>query len=188
MGNGRFEVGFDDRCVFADEDVVINNAIMRTLGRVVDGIPDLEQWQFKIEDQKGDELSPHYSLSFTSTAGRGNSCAHQKMNTLRNHPEIINTRDVKEFGVGSGEVCWYGGINLKYIGYEDASITPTEGIVRIVFSGAREAIDLMIVITILQAYIKACDDFLPRASYIYDIDSLRKDQLSNYFARIIFPT
>lgn len=168
------------------EDIAINNAVMRAVGRTVGGINDLDEWQFMLEDQKGGDKSPHYLLVYTSSLGKGQSCAAEKMHTLFNHPEISNTKDMDGRELGPHEVCWYGGINVLYTGFEGPDSTPIKGVVRIVFSGARESIDLVIVLEALKAYIEACDRFLPDSTYLYDLSGLKSDQLSGYLISKIF--
>lgn len=79
-------------------------------------------------------------------------------------------------------------INVAYSGYEHWNSEPVEGSVRIVFAGASEALDLCIVLEMLCVYIDVCDEFIPDSTYIYDLDSLKADPLSNYLIDYIFPT
>lgn len=185
MGNGNFIV---TRCASNPEDIAITNTVMRVVGRTVASIHDLDQWQFILEDQKGDEPSPHYALIFTSTKGKGESCAVEKINTLKNYPYVANTGDIKKrlFELKPDEVDWYGGINVSYAGFEGIDSTPVNGVVRIAFSGAKEAIDLVIVLKVLKTYIEVCDRLLTDATYLYNLDQLKADQLSGYLMDVIF--
>lgn len=184
MGNGKFKI---DECTSSPEDIAATNEIMRALGRIVTDIVGIETWQFRLEDQKSDEESPHYVLYLTSTDGAGDTCAFEKMNTLRNHPDITNTKEMDSRRLGMGEVSWYGGINVRYTGYESGRLIPVEGVVRIVFSGSREAVDLGIILEVLRVYMDACDKSFPDSTYLYDLYKLRVDPLSNYLMKFIFP-
>lgn len=184
MGNGKFKI---DECTSNPEDIVATNEIMRALGRKVAGIAGIGPWQFRLEDQKLDEESPHYVLCLTSTDGAGDTCAFEKMNTLRNHPDITNTKEMDNRQLGIDEVSWYGGISVRYTGHEGRRLIPVEGVVRIVFSGSEEAVDLGITLEELCVYIDACDKSFLDSTYLYDLDKLRADPLSNYLMKFIFP-
>lgn len=183
MGNGRFTV---DQHVSNPEDIAITNEIMRALGRTVTNIAGLGAWQFRLEDQRLGEELPHYILCLTSEDGVGDTCAFEKMNTLRNHPDITNTKEMIDCQLGTDEVSWYGGISVGYSGHEGWQLTPVEGVVRLVFSGSKEAVDLGVILEMLRVYINACDKFIPDATYLYDMDGLRIDPLSNYLMKFIF--
>lgn len=183
MGNGKFKI---DECTSSPEDIAATNEIMRALGRTVAGIAGIGAWQFRLEDQKSDEKSPHYVLCLTSADGAGDTCAFEKMNTLRNHPDITNTKEMDSRQLGKDEVSWYGGISVSYTGYEGRRLIPVEGVVRLVFSGSKEAVDLGIILEVLRVYIDTCDKSFPDSTYLYDLDKLRVDPLSNYLMKFIF--
>ena len=178
-----------DKTIEEPEDNPISNSLMISTGRNVADKENLKQWELWLVDWKnGDGDKPHYSQFYRSVNGAGKSCAEGKMLTLKNHPEITNTGELKDRPddvlTVAGEVSWYGGISIPYTGHEGPEHKAVKGAVYIVFSGAREAIDLAIVIAILKDYIKACDEFLPDCSYTYDISGLLKDQLSSYLWKI----
>ena len=184
MGNGKFKI---DDYTSSPEDIAATNEIMRALGRKVAGIAGIGSWQFRLEDQKVNEKTPHYVLCLTSADGTEDTCALEKMNTLRNHPDITNTKEMDGRQLNLDEVSWYGGISVGYTGHEGWRLIPTEGVVRLVFSGSKEAVDLGIVLELLRVYIDACDKFIPDSTYLYDLDRLRIDPLSNYLMKFIFP-
>lgn len=175
----------EDKCKAEPEDNPISNKLMISVGRNVADKENLKEWEFWLRDWKnGDGDEAHYSQFYRSVKGAGKSCAEGKMLTLMNHPDITNTGEMKDrpndIDVVAGEVSWYGGISITYSGHEGLEHKAVNGVVMIVFSGAREAIDLAIVLETLRDYIKACDYIIDDSSYTYDLYLLKNDQLSSY--------
>lgn len=161
-------------------DAELTAVIKRELMRQLRDTLKLGGWEFILEDEKeSDEHGPHYLLHFADPNLKdGDSCAQGKIETLRRLPRIGNTGELKKSPRDMHfpeMVTWYGGINLHYIGDEDGE--KVKGVVRMAFSGANEAVDLMIVIKILQAYLSACDKLYPTAAYEYNFEPLMNDQL-----------
>ncbi len=154
--------------------------IKRELMRLVCDTVGLGGWEFILEDEKeSDEHGPHYLLHFADpNLEDGDSCAQGKIETLRRLPNIGNTGELKKATRKDhfpGMITYYGGINLHYIG--DEAGEKVKGVVRMAFSGAHEAVDLMIVIRMLQTYLSACDKLYPTAAYEYDFEPLMANQL-----------
>lgn len=175
--------------IWAKEDQSIVAMMMRNLSHSVEDKIGLRNWRFILEDQKNGEDEPHFILDFESFDIVGGNCAFDKIETLRNHPEVATTQDLKNsHALMDNEVSWYGGINIPYTGYEDLDPKTifelghkdnmTKGMIRIAFSGAKESIDQIIAIEMLFAYMKACDTLIPEAAYFYDLSGLKEDQLS----------
>jgi len=185
MGNTKFSAY---NCVCGGEYVAISHVVMRGLCRIIADIVNLDEWQFSFEDQRVGDASPRLVLNFTTDDGENHSCAPAKMRTLRNHSGVANTGELLEIQLCVGEVNYYGGINIPYVLYEGfaKNSTPVEGIIRLVFSGANQAVDLAIVIEMLKEYADACEDFLPESSYVFDYQCLEKDQLSDFLMQRIF--
>lgn len=179
MGNQKFTIGSGFRYM-VDSDVGINNFVMQFVTRSIALVPGLKEWEFILEDIKGDETEPHYQIHIISSAGKGNSCALEKIQTLRNHPEIFNTGELRNQELLDGEVSWYGGITIPYSGQEfiNNDYVEVNGLVRIAFSGANQAIDLGIAIDAFTAYRRVCDEL--SAVYVYDLASPARDQLVAY--------
>jgi hypothetical protein len=174
-------------CVFNQNscDVEINVEVRRVLSRAVAEIPRINHYHFMLEDQKTGEESPHYSMDLISVDEKGGSCAPEKMFTLKSHPEISNTGEMKDRELAKGEVKWFGGISVPYIGYEGSENTPVSGVVRIVFSGSQEAVDLIVVLKVLKAYIEVCEAYLTDSSYDFDLGGLWSDPLAGSLLSLI---
>jgi hypothetical protein len=174
-------------CVFDQNsrDVEINAEVRRALIRAVAEIPQINHYHFMIEDQKTGEESPHYAMSLISVDEKGGSCAPEKMFTLKNHPEISSTNDMKGRELAEGEVQWFGGISVPYIGHEGVENTSVSGVVRVVFSGSQEAVDLIVVLKVLKAYIEVCEIYLTDSSYDFDLSGLWSNPLAGSLLSLI---
>jgi hypothetical protein len=198
MGKQPFVV--DPKSVIGPGNEVIAARVMLVVGRAISRISGLKSWRFIIEDAKTGEHSAHFILILTSLDGGGNTCAFEKINTLKKHPEISNTGELRHTtDLPVGEVGYYGGISVDYYGIEppaseDDSIlmnanfnpqkteprTNVSGDYKMAFSGAHEAVDLGLVLGFSAEYNKICDEECRGMAYFYDFDKLREDQLVRY--------
>ena len=163
------------------DNAQVTNAILTAFRNVLAEFPSLKTGKLIVEDEKSDENSPHFIVCATPEDGEGSNCAIEKIEALRANPNSVNS---KEVSLPNGD-RWYGGINIHYNGYEGEEMNKVSGIVRIAFSGAKEAIDLFITLAVLKRYLDACDIHCGVSSYSYELETLQDDQLSGFYARMI---
>lgn len=187
MGNMEFVVANDSINVNG-KNTEISCAMMTSVSRAVGKVLGLKEWEYIMEDVRTSETEPQFKLHLISSKGKGTSCADKKLHTLQVHPEIANTGELKHVKLPDDEVSWYGAIQVPYTGYEtdeNGESVPCSGIVRIIFSGAREGVDLGLVLESLESYEINCDMIIMDASYAFDKEGLQQDQFVRYMMYIL---
>lgn len=187
MGNMEYVIASDSINVNG-KNTQISCAMMTSISRAVGKVLGLKKWEYIIEDVRTGETEPQFKLHLISSKGKGTSCADKKLYTLQVHSEIANTGELKPVKLPDNEVSWYGAIQVPYTGYEtdeNGESVPCSGIVRIIFSGAREGVDLGLVLESLESYEIHCDMIILDASYSFDKEGLRQDQFVRYMMDLL---
>ncbi len=166
---------------YRPSETVITDAILKALEKAINGVVGLTQWEFILEETDNNEEKPHRVVWVTSALGAGESCAKEKLQTLKNNPTISSTGELRDKTLPEGEVGWYGGISVPYGYANDMSCDDIDGVVRVIFSGAREVVDLGIVLEVLDTYSNARNRYLSGTMFChYDDSGLRRDQMIAY--------
>ncbi|MDR1300299.1 MAG: hypothetical protein LBK50_01175 [Candidatus Nomurabacteria bacterium] len=135
-----------------------NNVVVRTLERETGYVPSLDKWRFIIEERVNGELIWHFDIS--PIAGCGNECAAEKIITLRDHPEIRSTGELRDKNLSDEEnlkalkpfVHWNGGIRVHLTDFiqkkskkNEIVYLQSEAVEYLVaFSGSRQDTDAII--------------------------------------------
>lgn len=169
--------------VLSPEDTKTVNMIAATLDMITRDVSGLCGWEAiacLIED--GND-APTWTTSFVpEEEGEGKSCANKKLATLKGHPYIFSTSEMVNKSMEPDEVSWHGALRIPFIGFrtgEDGKTKFVKGELLIIFSGAKEIIDLAICVKMLKAAIVARSiNALTR--YIYDTSGCRADQVIDF--------
>ena len=179
-------------CIFTGDDEHLVSELIGAVRGITTQVPGLTAFRGIVVDSCEGEQKPHFRLEFVGPDGAGDECAAKKLYTLECHPEISSTGQLKGEVLADGEVDYDGGIQVCYVDQaliggeydEDLETSPCDiivehGTTRIVFSGAREAVDLLIVMYLFRVYRDTLRKDFPGYSTKFDTETLKScDQLT----------
>jgi hypothetical protein len=160
-----------------------------------------DQGVFIIEEQTIGADEPNFYVEIAGGGGKGNNCAHDKLYTLQQFPNITSTGELA-LQIGEEDIddavglLWqngfapiHGGLQFPFTDQKFAREgVPYEiyGTTRIAYSGfPNDVIDVFVLLTIFKAYV-AEDKLTHQDTNIYfDLSGVKKDLVAGTWCNII---
>jgi hypothetical protein len=194
---------FNGPTIGSDKIAQFNAAVMRTLEHWTASVPGLDEkgWRLIIEEEYTDpELAEKkgliWKLDISPATGCGNECAEAKIATLRAHPEIASTGELRDSALSNEQnlaglspyVHWLGGVQLEL-----DDVTPGAGEdfetcstrLLVAFSGSKEHNDAMIVMAVIRAINDTFSKMHPDTYTHYKWDRLAGDPTLGFYLNLL---